>query len=66
MKKKNERIMNILKHLENLWKSGSQKTEFQGEFGARHEKNRKKIKKLKKSIKLPGPDRYPDRISGDF
>ena len=28
-------------------KSGSQKTEFQGEFGARHEKNRKIIKKKK-------------------
>ena len=42
-------------------KIGSQKTEFQGEFGARHEKNRKKNKKIRKNIKLPG---YPDRTSG--
>ena len=39
-------------------KIGSQKTEFQGEFGARHEKNPKKNqKKQQKSIKLPG---HPD------
>ena len=53
-------------------KSGSQKTEFQGEFGARHETNLKKNEKLEKYIKLPGPDRlelsgnpdrYPDALA---
>ena len=40
-------------------KIGSQKTEFQGEFGARHEKNRQKIKKLEKKIL-----NYPDTRTG--
>ena len=44
-------------------KSGSQKTEFQGEFGARHEKNRflkrniiEKICKITWTGPIPGPD----------
>ena len=32
--------MRKMKILEKIMKSGSQKTEFQGEFGARHEKHR--------------------------
>ena len=43
-------------------KIGPQKTEFQGEFGAGHEKNRKSNQKMSKTIiKLPGPE--PD-LSG--
>ena len=37
-----------IEKIEKSWKivkSGSQKTEFQGEFGARHEKNRKNNEK---------------------
>ncbi len=43
-------------------KSGSQKTEFQGEFGARHEKYQQKyryflkIYKITRTGPIPGPD----------
>ena len=49
---KNMKNMQIIcknyEHFEKSWKfmkSGSQKTEFQGEFGAGHEQNRKKKSK---------------------
>ena len=55
-----ENLCNKYEHFEKSWKimkSGSQKTEFQGEFGARHEKNLKKIQEKWKIFPEPARNR---------